>query len=102
MKLTESSIARARSDKREDLDQEFLRLKGVLKLVAGRVLKGADDMEEALEKSYRLAAGDGRRFSNEGALRQWLIRTVLSEALLILHEKESRAESGEEAIFCEL
>jgi len=84
---------------RDEFDAQFSRCLGSLRLVARRVLEGDDDVREALRRSYLAAAGQGRRLENGGEFRRWLVRTVLNEALMILHEKESRAEGSSDRIF---
>jgi DNA-directed RNA polymerase specialized sigma24 family protein len=89
----------ATDGKREDFEQEFLRCRGLLRLIAERVLGGDDDVEEAMQRSYEAAACQRRRFRSDGEFRRWLARTVLNEALMILHEQESVTEGSSELIF---
>lgn len=84
---------------REVLDPQFLGCEGLLKQIAERVLNGDDDVEEAMQRSYAAAAIQRRSFRCDGEFRRWLVRTVLNEALTILHEKESAAEGSSELIF---
>lgn len=84
---------------RREFDQQFLNCKGLLKQIAERVLNGSEEVEEAMQRSYEAAASQRRRFRSEGEFRRWLVRTLLNEALLILHEKESAAESSSELVF---
>lgn len=76
-----------------ELDLQFSRCLGSLRLIAARVLNGDDDVREAMRRSYLAAASQRRRLESDGEFRQWLVRTVLNEALMILHEKESGGES---------
>jgi len=84
---------------REDFDKQFLRCKGLLKQIAERVLNGTEEVEEAMQRSYATAASQRRRFRCDGEFRRWLVRIVLNEALMLLHEKESAAEGSRELIF---
>jgi hypothetical protein len=71
----------------------------LLKQIAERVLDGTEEVEEAIERSHAAAASQRCRFRCEGEFRRWLVRTVLNEALTILHERESSAEGSSELIF---
>lgn len=82
-----------------ELDAQFSRYLGSLKLIAQRVLEGDDEVREALRRGYLAAAGQGRKLENGGEFRRRLVRTVLNEALLILQEKESAADQSSGAIF---
>lgn len=84
---------------RKDLDQQFSSCKGLLKQIAERVLNGTEEAEEAIERSYLAAASERRRFRSEGEFRRWLVRSVLNEALTILHEREGAAEGVGELVF---
>jgi DNA-directed RNA polymerase specialized sigma24 family protein len=84
---------------RKAFDQQFLSCKGLLRQVAERVLNGTEAVEEAMERSYAAAASQRRRFRSDGEFRRWLVRTVLNEALTILHERESAAEGSSTLIF---
>jgi DNA-directed RNA polymerase specialized sigma24 family protein len=83
----------------EDFEQEFLRFRGLCREIAERVLNGDDDVDEAMHRSYVAAGSQRRKFRSDGELRRWLVRTVLNEALMILHEKESAAEASSQCIF---
>lgn len=87
---------------RQEFDQQFLNCKGLLKQIAGRVLNGTEEVEEAMQRSYAAAANQRRKFNSEGEFRRWLVRTVLNEALTILHEKESAAQGSSELVFWQL
>jgi DNA-directed RNA polymerase specialized sigma24 family protein len=86
----------------EDLEQRFSSCRGLLTEIADRVLSGEDDVKEAMQRSYAAAAGERRRFRSDGEFRRWLVRTVLNEALMILHEKESAEEGSSELIFWQI
>ena len=87
---------------RKDFDQQFLGCKGLLRQIAERVLDGTEDVEEAMQRSYAATASQRRRFRCDGEFRRWLVRTVLNEALTILHERESAAEGSSELVFWQL
>lgn|SRR5215831_18539806 len=88
MKTIERKGVSAAHRSEEDFEQEFLRFGG-FKQIAERVLTGDDDVDQAIERGYDLAGRQRRRFRSESEFRRWLVRTVLNEALMILHEKES-------------
>jgi len=56
------------------------------------VLEGAEEVDNAMRRCSDAAAGQRRRFANDGEFRSWLVRTLLSEALMILHERQSGSE----------
>jgi DNA-directed RNA polymerase specialized sigma24 family protein len=87
---------------RDDLDRQFLSCRGLLKQIAERVLNGTEAVDEAIERSYAAAAGQRRRFRNDGEFRRWLVRTVLNEALTILNQRESVREGSSELIFWQI
>jgi len=88
-----------RPAKQDELDLQFSRCLASLRLIAGRVLNGDDDVREAMRRSYLAAASQRRRLGSDGEFRRWLVRTVLNEALMILHERESAAERSGDRIF---
>ena len=98
MKTIERKGVSAAHRSEEDFEQGFLRFRG-FKQIAERVLAGDDDVDEAIERGYDLARRQGRRFRSESEFRRWLVRTVLNEALMILHEKDSAAEASSQHIF---
>jgi DNA-directed RNA polymerase specialized sigma24 family protein len=85
--------------KQNELDLQFSQCLASLRLIAGRVLNGDDDVREAMRRSYLAAASQRWSLESDGEFRRWLVRTVLNEALMILHEKESGAESSGDRIF---
>lgn len=87
---------------RQDFDRQFLSCKGLLKQIAERVLNATEEVEEAMQRSYAAATSQRSRFRSDGEFRRWLVRTVLNEALTILHERESAAEGSSELVFWQL
>lgn len=86
-------------DATKEFEQQFSGCRGLLRQVAERVLEGDHDVEEAMQRSYAAAIGQRRSFPSDGEFRRWLVRAVLNEALMILHEKESVKEGSSELIF---
>ncbi len=72
----------------EALDVLFLRYRGVLSLVAYRVLGDHNQAEDAVQRCLQSASCNGPRFHNEGVFRSWLVSVLIDEALLILQERE--------------
>ena len=56
-------------------------------------------MDNAMRNCSNAAAGQRRRFANAGEFRSWLVRTLLSEALMILRERPSGEEDEDVAIY---
>jgi hypothetical protein len=78
----------------EALDVLFLRYRGVLSLVAYRVLGDHNQAEDAVQRCLQSASCNVPRFENEGVFRSWLARILIDEALLILQEREWVAHIG--------
>ena len=89
-------------ENQEYFDGQFWRYKGLLRQIAERVLSGDENVEKAMQRSYAATADQRRRFKSDGEFRRWLVRTVLNEALVILHDKETVAEESSELIFWQL
>lgn len=102
MKPSERRCAGPTNLGRKDFDQQFLSCKGMLKQIAERVLNGTEEVEEAMQRGYVAAASQRRWFRSDGEFRRWLVRTVLNEALTILHEKESASAGSSELVFWQL
>jgi len=68
--------------------ERFARCHSLLYFVASRVLTEYDDIEKAVKNCFVVAARQPARFDCEGAFRRWLVRTLLHEALQILHRKK--------------
>src|SRR5215510_7264560 len=102
MKPAKESCLDVSGENRKNFDRQFSRCKSMLKQIAERVLNGTEGVEEAMQRSYAAAASQRRRFRSEGEFRRWLVRTMLNEALMILHEKESTLEGSSELIFRQL
>jgi len=76
----------------QKFDEHFEQCSSSLRLIAQRVLEGAEEVDNAMRRCSDAAAGQRRRFANHGEFRSWLVRTLLSEALMILHERQSGPE----------
>src|ERR1700747_534043 len=79
-------------DGEQKFDEHFAQCSKSLRLIAKRVLEGAEEVDNAMRRCSDAAAGQRGRFANDGEFRSWLVRTLLSEALMILHEKKSGSE----------
>jgi DNA-directed RNA polymerase specialized sigma24 family protein len=83
---------------REEFGVQFEQCRSSLRLIAERVLDGAEEVEAAMQKCYDAASDERRRFDSDGEFRVWLARILLNEALMILHERQSRPEDTSEPI----
>jgi hypothetical protein len=59
-----------------------------LSLVAYRVLGDKHLAEDAVQRCLLSASRNVPQFESVGAFRSWLVRVVIDEALLILHDRE--------------
>ena len=66
------------------------RYRGLLLLVANRVLNNSDDAESAVENILFLASHLAPGFDSEGAFRSWVVRLAMDEALAIRRAKNIR------------
>jgi DNA-directed RNA polymerase specialized sigma24 family protein len=66
------------------------RYRGLLLLVANRVLNNSADAESAVENSLSLASHLAPGFDSEGAFRSWVVRLAMDEALAIRRAKNIR------------
>jgi RNA polymerase sigma-70 factor (ECF subfamily) len=76
----------------EESDVLLLRYRRVLSLVAYRVLGNHEDAEDAVQNCLRTASDNVPRFEHEGALRSWLVRVLIDEAVMILSRQRSSIE----------
>jgi DNA-directed RNA polymerase specialized sigma24 family protein len=72
-----------------------------LRPIAKRLLEGAEEVEEAIEKCYDAASDHRRRFDSDGEFRAWLARILLNEALMILHERQGGSEDTSKPVYTE-
>jgi RNA polymerase sigma-70 factor (ECF subfamily) len=70
----------------EALDVLLSRYRRTLSLVAYRVLGDQHLVEDAVQRCLISACRYVPQFESEGAFRSWLVRVLIDEALLILHE----------------
>ena len=73
----------------ETLDVLLSRYRCTLLFVAYRVLGDQHLAEDAVQRCFLSASRNVPQFESEGAFRSWLVRVLIDEALLILHERES-------------
>jgi hypothetical protein len=72
----------------EALDLLLSQYRSTLSFVAYRVLGDQHLVEDAVQRCLLSASRNVPQFENEGAFRSWLVRVLIDEALLILHERE--------------
>ncbi|HEX3374195.1 MAG TPA: sigma factor [Edaphobacter sp.] len=72
-------------------DVLFSRYRGVLFLIALRVLGRREQAEQAVRNCIRVASNRAPRFDHEGAFRSWLARILIDEAVTILYKQENSA-----------
>jgi DNA-directed RNA polymerase specialized sigma24 family protein len=80
-------LGQALADKRMAFYVRASRYRRLLHFVAHRVLGNPDRADIAVENCLSSASHRVTAFDCEGALRSWLIRIAIDEALAILHAK---------------
>ena len=78
----------------EALDILFSRYRRLLSLVAYRVLENHQEAEYAVRNCLLAVSDNVPRFEHEGAFRSWLVRALMDEASLILHNKRTRSNNA--------
>lgn len=66
-----------------------LKYRGVLHQLACRILGGAEDADNAVQRCLCVASESPLKFDPEGAFRSWLARCLIDEALRILSSKDA-------------
>jgi RNA polymerase sigma-70 factor (ECF subfamily) len=86
-----SAFLRGVNGKQELFHIRFSRSRNSLMKLAVRLLQDDGDAEQAVH-NCRLSALRGLpEFKTEGAFRSWLFRILITEALLLLHERKANA-----------
>lgn len=70
----------------------FFRCRRLLHFIATRVLGDSDREDDAIENCWLCACRNRPRFESEGALRRWLLRVLINEALAIRRKNEEAIE----------
>jgi DNA-directed RNA polymerase specialized sigma24 family protein len=73
----------------EALDVLFSRYRGVLSLIACRILGNHEQAEDAVQNCLRVASDHAPRLDREGAFRSWLATVLIDEAVTILNKQRS-------------
>lgn len=84
--MTIASIANSLGEDRAVFDARFRRCHPVLHSIACRVLGGPEWAEKAIDNCWHTASRHAPRFDHEGEFRSWLLRVLIDEALVLLHE----------------
>jgi len=66
----------------------FSRCRGLLHLIACRVLGSDKGAEDVVQSCWLTASRNPPKFEYEGAFRSWLLRILIDEALAVLHKKK--------------
>ena len=76
-------------------ENRFSRCCPLLEFLACRILGGHEDVEMAVQNCRIAASRNPPRFEYEGALRSWLVRVLIDEALAIRKRKAALPLSAE-------
>jgi DNA-directed RNA polymerase specialized sigma24 family protein len=76
------------------VEARLARYRSLLRFIAARVLQGGEGIEEAVRNCLLAAACSPPRLENEGALRSWLLRLLMDEALQILYRQKAASEAS--------
>jgi DNA-directed RNA polymerase specialized sigma24 family protein len=82
-------------------DTQFSKCRGLLYFIACRVLDDCEGAEEAVQNCLLTATRNTPKFESVGALRSWLLRILIDEALQILRQKKSTSTTSPEPVFLE-
>jgi len=88
-------------DETQEFHKRFLRSRGLLCLIASRVLDGGEGVDEAVENCFLTAIRNPQEFESEGNFRSWLLRILIDEALQILRQKNSTSTASHESVCSE-
>lgn len=88
-------------DETQEFHKRFLRSRGLLCLIASRVLDGGEGVDEAVENCFLTAIRNPQEFESEGSFRSWLLRILIDEALQILRQKNSTSTASHQSVFSE-
>jgi hypothetical protein len=88
-------------DERQEFHERFLRCRGLLCLIASRVLDGDKGVDEAVENCFLAAICNPQEFESEGSFRSWLLRILINEALQILRQKSGSSTASHQSVFSE-
>ena len=85
---TKSQTSRSEVEK---FDEWFSRCRNTLEYIAGLILADSKMAKSAVQNCWFKAARNQPRFESEGAFRSWVLRRVISEALHLLHQRQTEA-----------
>jgi DNA-directed RNA polymerase specialized sigma24 family protein len=72
----------------------FWRSQRLLYLVASRILHSDEEVEAAIHNCWVAASCNPPRFESEGAFRSWLLRLLINEAAVIIHNRSGSCLSS--------
>jgi DNA-directed RNA polymerase specialized sigma24 family protein len=70
--------------------ERFAGCRSLLHFTARRILGSSERAEFAVQNSWLRASHNPPRFRHDGAFRSWLVRLLIDEALVILHQPDSQ------------
>jgi DNA-directed RNA polymerase specialized sigma24 family protein len=73
-------------------DERFWRCYRLQHVIAYRILDDPEQARKAVENCWHSASARAPHFEYEGAFRSWLLRVLIDEALLLLHERRESLE----------
>lgn len=74
-------------EERSQFEAQFARCRGLVRFVASRLLKDAEEIAEAVENCYLAASRYPLGFEYQGEFRRWLVRIVVDQAFEIRSRK---------------
>ena len=75
----------------EQFDERFSRCLNTLEYTAYLILADAKMAESAVKNCRFKASHNPPGFESEGAFRSWVLRRIISEALHLLHQRQTEA-----------
>ena len=80
---------RYREDTQTTFDVQFSHCRKLLQFLAFRILKCADEAEEAVKNCRLTASCNPPAFTTDGAFKSWLVRILIDEATLLLRNRQT-------------
>jgi RNA polymerase sigma factor (sigma-70 family) len=84
----DAGAATERVQRRDDLEEMFVSLRGRFVATAYSILQNREDAEEAVQEAFLSAHCHLRNFEGRSALKTWLTRIVLNSALMMRRKRK--------------
>lgn len=82
-------VAKAQSGSASDFGELYERLRTRIYHTVFRILRNADDAEDAVQRSFQRAFTNLGKFRGDSAFSTWMTRIAVNEALMMLRQRRS-------------